>query len=600
MEKDLEKLLLSVQCPARYIGGEINTPNIDENARVKFCMLSPELYEVGMTDIKFLTIYHKVNDRKGNSCERCFAPWLDMASALKKNNKRLFSLENKKPLHEFDLLGASLSYQTDFTTLLYMLDLGGITLQADKRHENEPLVFGMGAATLNPEVVASFLDFIIVGDAEEVILPVLECLRSAKTNKFSRSQTLHELAKLQSVYVPSLNYIEYDKKGNAKGFSMPAVKKAVSMDLDRTYFPTNLQIPNIKTVRECVKIEPIRGCTKGCRFCQYSFVSRPIRTRRVANLSSAAMTGVTTTGFSKIDFVSKCVGEYPKLSALLPELDAIAVEKKANYLLPSFEGSQCYTDFVRLETKDTIGLTIEAGSLALRNKINKDLSDDRIEEALVKAYRAGYSCIKMYFMIGLPFETGADLLGIIETVKRAKALYRKYKTGSKPLYLSCVISNFIPKPFTPFAWCESISIKEAEKRFRFIKKGLRGLSVRSIFYSPEYSQVEAILSRGGRRISDAVILAYKYGSVFDRNKQLFNFKAYQKAFDDLNICIEHELARRDTSLVLPWDNVDILVDKCWLLQEFDNAKNGKVTPDCRTGCKACGLSRAGVCKHGNL
>ena len=600
MEKTLERILLSVQNPARYIGGETNTPTIDPNARVKFCVLSPELYEVGMSDIKFKTIYHKVNDRKGNACERCFAPWLDMASAIKKNGIKLFSLESKRPLDAFDVIGVKLSVPADYTTALYCLDLGGVPVEQSKRTSSHPLVFGWGDACVNAEVVSAFLDFVILGDAEEVVLPVIDCIKSAQTNKFSREQTLAELSKLQSVYVPTITMPKYDKHGKIDGFTTPKIKKAVAVDLDRCYYPSMLQVPNIKCIQECAGLEPIRGCTRGCRFCMHGFISRPIRERRVSVLSSAIMTQVTTMGVKDIYLGSRCFGDYTRLSALMKEVKDVADEKDARILIPSFEGAEEYSDFVRLESKDTIALTIEAGTETLRNKINKVLSNARIDEALVKIFGAGYHNIKINFMIGLPFETGADLMGIVETVKSIKSLYRKHKKSSKAVYITCTIANFVPKPFTPFAWCESITPIEAEKRFKFVKKSLKGLGVRVKLYSPEYSAVESILSRGDRKVSQAIVLAYKCGAVFDKNPKLFNFEAYEKAFKIAKVEINTELSRRDTNVIQPWENADMMVSRDYLLAEYEKAKKGIITPDCRMGCKACGLSDKGVCKHGNL
>ena len=600
MLKNLNNILINVQNPARYIGGEINTPTIDHNSRVKFCMLSPKLYEQGMNDIKFLTIYHKVNDRKGMSAERAFAPWLDFASLIRKNNILLYSLESKKPLCEFDLLGVSLNYVNDFTTLLYMLDLGGVKLETKTRGENDPFVFGIGDACVNPEVTASFLDFVILGDAEDVILSVINCLNSCKTNKLSREETLKELSKLSSVYVNCENYKVYNKKGAFVGFSSSKVRKAVSQDLDRAYYPTVLQVPNIKTNADSVKIEPIRGCTRGCRFCMHGFISRPIRERRVSSLSSETISGVTSTGYQIIESTSECLGDYSKLNALLSEMNDICNEKSAKFMMPEFDDAGNFSDFITLENPDTLKVTLEAGSIDLRKKINKILSDERIEKGLELAFKAGYKKVKLYFMIGLPFETGKDLLAIVELAKKVKKLYQKNKSSSKPLYLSCVISNFVSKPFTPFEWVECISKIEAEKRFKFIKTALKKFNIRAVLYSPEFSEVEAVLSRGDKVVSDAVIKAYKYGAIFDRNKKLFNYNAYSRAFKDCGVNVNKELSRRDMDAVLPWDNVDMLVSKEYLLSEFEKAKNGIITPDCRNGCKMCGASDMGVCKHGNL
>ena len=599
-DKVLENILLSVQSPARYIGNELNTPMIDKNARVKFCLMSPNLYEDGMGDMRLLTLYHKVNDRKGMLAERVFAPWLDMASALKKNNRKLFSLESRTDLCNFDLLGAHLKYQTEFTALLFMLDLGGVSVQTSERKESDPLVFGYGDGVINPSVVSSFLDFCIIGDAEDVILDVIDTIKSAKTNRFSRKQTLEELDKLRGVCVPSLVKKHVNKKGELVGFDSLVTKKAVSFNLDRVYYPSVIQIPNIQVKRECVKIEPIRGCTRGCRFCQYGFTSRPLRERRVSVLSSTAMTGITSTGYSAIKLDSKCALEYSKIGALESELNKLQEQKNSVVLSSIFDENHEYSDFVVQETKNVLGFYIEAGSESLRKRLNVDLSNQRILDAVKAASRQGYSNFKLHFILGLPFETGDDLNQIVSLVKSIKDCYKQNKTCSKPAYVTINLAGFIPKPFTPFGWCEGKSKEELQKRFLYIKKAAKNLKVRVQTSLPELCEIETILSRGDERISDAVINAYKHGAIFDRNKKLFSYAPYKKAFDELGIDVKSELAARNPESVAVWDCVDVLVTKEYLLREFKKAKDGKTTGNCKGNCQNCGLNKSGVCKNGRL
>ena len=599
-DKVLESMLLMVQNPARYIGGEINTPMIDTNARVKFCLMSPKLYESGMADMKLLTLYHKVNDRKGMQAERVFAPWLDMASALKKNDRKLFSLETKTSLDEFDLLGAHIKYQTEFTTLLFMLDLGGVPVKVDDRKEDDPLVFGYGDGVINTSVVSSFLDFCIIGDAEDVILSVIDTIRSAQTNKFTRNETLVELDKLKGVCVPSLVKKHINKKGEFVGFDSPITKKAVSFDLDRVYYPSVIQIPNIQVNRECVKIEPIRGCTRGCRFCQYGYTSRPLRERRVSVLSSTAMTGITSTGYLTIKLDSKCPLEYSKIGALENELNKLHEQKNSIILSSIFDKKHEYSDFVVQETPNVLGFYIEAGSENLRKRLNVDLSNERILEAVKVASKQGYSNFKFYFIVGLPFETGDDLTQIISLVKSIKECYKQNRVKSKPAYITIDLSGFIPKPFTPLGWCEGKTKEELKKRFLYIKKAAKKLKVRVQTASPELCEVEAILSRGDEKISDAVIEAYKHGAIFDKNKKLFSYAPYKKAFDELGINVERELGARQPQDVAVWECVDFLVTKDYLIHEYEKAKTMKITGNCKSNCQNCGLNKSGVCKNGNI
>ena len=577
----LDRVLARVEKPARYIGGEWNSV-VKPEADVRFALLFPDVYEIGMSHLGSRILYHALNEREGIACERAFAPWPDMEQALRDEGEPLFSLETKRPLGAFDILGFSLLYEMCYTNILQMLDLAGVPFYARERGEDAPLVVCGGPCACNPEPIAPFMDAVLIGDGEEMVLELAEACRRAKAEGRDKASLLRELSLLRGFYVPSVH-----QKGDV-------VVRRIVRDLDKAPFTGRPIVPYLGIVHDRVALEVMRGCTRGCRFCQAGYIYRPVRERRSETLLRQAHEQIGCTGYDEVSLLSLSTGDYSEVHTLVPAIIGEMEQRKVSVALPSLRvDSELANDLAVMRTVRKAGLTFapEAGTQRLRDVINKNVTEDDIFRATQDAFSAGWNGVKLYFMIGLPTETDEDVLGIAELARKISAQFYalpKDKRG-KGLRMNVSVSTFVPKPFTAFQWCGQLPVEEIKRRQELIRmslKGVRGAELHCHF--SQLSVLEAAFSRGDSRLAAVLENAYRGGCRFDAWTEHFRPDVWRAAFAAQGLSEETYAQRAfEPNEELPWDFVDTLVTKAFLWQEYERAVLGETTPDCRGGCNGC-------------
>ncbi len=589
----LDSILPLVRKPGRYIGGELHTVQPDYAAvDLSFALVFPDLYEIGMSHQGLQILYHILNRQPGLAAERCYAPDTDMEEQLRRHKLPLFSLESRRPLAAFDVVGFTLPYELCYTNILTILDLAGIPLRAAERGENMPLVIGGGSCSLNPEPVADFFDLIVLGDGEEVILEIADSLRSAKHEGLSRSEKLHRLATIAGVYVPALFAPQYEGETltaiRALKPGYESVRRRIVPQLPPVELLERPLVPLVKPVHDRLGVEIARGCTRGCRFCQAGMIYRPVRERAVADIMRLAEQGIGSSGFGELALLSLSSGDFSCLPELLTKLMDRFADERVSISLPSMRvGTLTPEVIAQIRRARKTGFTVapEAGTDRLREVINKGITEEDLLTGCRDAFSAGWKLIKFYFMLGLPTETLEDVDAIVDLALRA----RKEAKGKKA-DINVSVSPFVPKPHTPFQWCEQISLEEARQRISRLMKRLPSKGFKLKWHDPEQSFLEGVFSRGDRKLSYLIEAAWQDGARLDGWNEHFSLVRWQQAAERLGLDLASYLRQRDMSEVLPWDHLRCGVERSFLEQEYARSLERAYTPDCRKhGCQKCGL-----------
>ena len=579
-----EEILLKTEKPARYSGGEYNTPDMDKPCEVRFCICMPDLYEVGMSNLGLKILYHVLNNQEKVVCERCFAPATDFRDLLKENGLPLMSLETRKPLRDFDMVGFSVQYEMLFTGVLYMMEAAGIPFYAKDRDDGYPIICGGGPSAINPEPIADFFDLFMVGEGEETIVSLTELYRKCKAKGYGKKKFLALAEKIEGVYVPALNTPAQRK----------TVKKAVVRDFEHCFYPTAQLMPTLEVVHDRAMLELYRGCQNGCRFCQAGYYHRPIRYRSEKTVKSLCERLIRETGFDEISLGSLSTGDYPYLEELLSEINPIAAKAHVSLALPSLRLSSFKKEFAESSRKSSLTFAPEAGTQRLRNVINKNITEEDIREGLSAAFDQGYTSVKLYFMLGLPTETDEDLMGIVELVRMIRRLFYEKHKGGINISVSC--SVFIPKPGTPFQWEAQIPLEEMRRRQFLLKDELRKVKGASFHYHDrETSELEAIFARGDRALAPVILKAYEKGAIFDSWTEHFRYDIWEEAMKEIGIDKRKYLDEQPLDRPLPWEFIDIGVSRAFLLREREKAYRATCTPGCDKGCQGCGAMRFAPC-----
>ena len=593
-----QERLLELTKPGRYTGGEVNAVKKDINPEMtRFAFCFPDVYEMGMSHLGLQILYFYMNRREDTFCERVFMPWLDMIEFLKRENEPLFALESGDSLREFDLLGFTLQYEMSYTNILAMLDLAGIPLRAADRGEDFPIICAGGPCAANPEPMADFVDFFYIGDGEASLDLVLDRYREHKAD-FTKAAFLRAIADIPGVYVPAFYEVGYNDDGTILFFlERPAqtrtgtVTRAVLKNLD--FFPDVLITPLIEAVHSRAVLELARGCMRGCRFCQAGFIYRPMRERGVGELLNQAEKLLNATGHEEISLLSLSACDHTDFEELVDKLLEMTAKRQVNISLPSTR-LDAVSALAKIQAVRKSSLTVapEAGSQRMRDKINKNLTEEEIISGCFKAFQAGFDKIKLYFMAGLPGEEEADIMAVSDLCDRIiDAYYRlPYEDRKRPVSVSVSTSCFVPKPFTPFQWAAQDKPEDFISKQQAVKGRVNKKRITYRYHDAKTAQIEGAIARGDRRLGAVIENAYRLGAIFDGWSEHFKYETWLAAFKQAELDIAFYTHReRGADEILPWDFIDMGVSKEFLRREWERSQEGETTPDCRENCAGCGL-----------
>lgn len=612
-----DEILLKIEKPARYIGGEVNSVMKDKDqADIRFAMCFPDVYEIGMSHLGIQILYDMFNRREDVWCERVYSPWRDLDKVMREEKIPLFALESQDPIKDFDFLGITIQFEMCYTNILQILDLSQIPLHASERTEKDPIVIGGGPCTYNPEPLAEFFDIFYIGEGETVYDELLDSYKEWKKSGKTREEFLERAAQIEGLYVPRFYDVFYNEDGTLKSFTPnnihapSVVKKQVVMDVTDAYYPMKPVVPFIKATQDRVVLEIQRGCIRGCRFCQAGMIYRPTRERNVEKLKEYARTMLQNTGHEEISLSSLSSSDYSELKELVNFLIDEFKDKGINISLPSLRIDAFSLDVMsRVQDirKSSLTFAPEAGSQRMRNVINKGLTEEDIIDGAGQAFEGGWSKVKLYFMLGLPTETEEDMREIARLSDRVARRY--YEIPKDQRHGKCQItassSFFVPKPFTPFQWASMFPAEEYMRRASIVKEEfqqqLNRKSLKYNWHDAQTTVLEGVMARGDRKISAVIEEAYRLGCLFDSWTEAFDNDLWMQAFENTGVDISfYNQRERGEDELFPWDFIDIGVSRTFLRKEWERAMEGTVTPNCRMQCSGCGAASfgGGVCYEG--
>ena len=601
MTKKLQRILPTVQKPARYTGGEFNEIIKDpKDVRVNIAFCFPDTYEIGMSNVGMRILYGLMNEMDGVWCQRVFAPWADMEEAMRKHDLPLWALESRRPVKEFDMIAFTIGYEMCYTNILNMLSLAGVPLHAKDRYGLQNIVFAGGVCAFNPEPLADFVDFFSLGEGEEITVEIVSLYDRAKAEGWTKEAFLVEVSKIPGIYVPAFYCHEYNDDGTLKSVTAlngapQVVTKRIIEDLDNAYWPIKMIVPSTEIVHDRANLEVFRGCIRGCRFCQAGFSCRPVRKKSPEVLYRQAVETMEDSGHNEITLSSLSTSDYRGLKELTDELIPYCYSNNINLSVPSLRADNFSRELMeKLQTVRKSGLTFapEAGTQRLRDVINKNLTEEEILFTCANAFSGGWNNVKLYFMLGLPTETDEDVLGIAELVYKVIQKWKEHATNKKRgLRVHVATAYFVPKPHTPFQWEKQITPEEYLRRCRLLKSHFYSKAITYDYHAPDLSRLEAVFARGDRRLGPVIEEAVKNGARLDGWDEYFNYSYWFDAMNTCGIDADFYTTRGyDEDEVLPWDMVDVGVTKRFLKLERKRAYEGRITPDCREGCAGCGAN----------